>query len=137
VQTTPYKSQSNAGTRGAEESMSDILIQGDAVQALMAEAALKVVKNKLEGYNSPLEAIVTDAFKLNSDAIRAAVYKATAECVSSPDFGAQLVQHLNHKLASLVIAKCSGLVEKSFQGLMQDPILRNKLQSSVIAIIED
>jgi hypothetical protein len=116
--------------------MSDILIDGNAVQSLMAEAALKVFKSKLEGYASPLESIITDAFKLNSDTIRAAVYKATAECVNSPDFAAQLVQHLNHKLANLVINKCAGLVEKSFNSLMQDAVLRNKLQSAVIEIIE-
>jgi hypothetical protein len=114
----------------------DILIEGSAVQSLMADAAMHIFKSKLEGYQSPLEPIISDAFKLNSDTIRAAVYKATAECVSSPDFAAQLVQHLNHKLANLVINKCSGLVEKSFQGLMQDQVLRNRLQSAVIAIIE-
>jgi hypothetical protein len=115
--------------------MSDILIDGDAVQSLMAEAALKVFKNKLEGYNSPLEPIIADAFKINSDTIRGAVYKATHECVSSPDFATQLVHHLNHKLANLVINKCAGLVEKSFNELMQDAVLRNKLQSAVIEII--
>lgn len=115
--------------------MSDILIEGDAVQALMAEAALKIFKSNLEGYKSPLESIIVDAFKINSDAIRAAVYKATAECVNSPDFTAQLVQHLNHKLANLIINKCSGLVEKSFQELMQDAVLRNKLQTAVIDVI--
>lgn len=98
---------------------------------------MKVFKNKLEGYNSPLEPIIADAFKVNSDVIRTAVYKATADCVNSPDFGAQLVQHLNRKLANLVISKCEGLVEKSFQSLMQDAVLRNRLQSTVIAIIED
>jgi hypothetical protein len=116
--------------------MSDILIEGNAVQSLMAEAALKIFKDKLEGYQSPLGPIIEDAFKINSDTIRSAVYKATAECVNSPGFAAQLVQHLNHKLANLVISKCTGLVEKSFQSLMQDQVLRNRLQSAVIAIIE-
>ena len=114
----------------------DILVDSDAVLSIMAEAALKRFKEELEGYSSPLEPIIVDAFKVNSDTIRSAIYKATAECVNSPDFAAQLVEHLNHKLATLVINKCSGLVEKSFQGLMQDAVLRNKLQSAVIAIIE-
>jgi molybdopterin-guanine dinucleotide biosynthesis protein A len=122
--------------RKFEAKVSDILISGDAVQSLMAEAALRVFKSKLEGYQSPLEGIITDAFKVNSDTIRAAVYKATADCVNSPDFANQLTQHLNHKLANLVISKCSGLVEKSFQGLMQDAMLRTKLQSAVVSIIE-
>ena len=116
--------------------MANILISGDAVQSLMAEAAIRRFKEKLEGYGSPLDAIISDAFKVNSDIIRAAVYKATSDCVNSEDFAAQLVQHLNHKLANLIINKCSGLVEKSFQALMQDAVLRNRLQSAVIAIIE-
>lgn len=114
----------------------DIVIDGDAVQSLMAAAAMKIFKDKLEGYSSPLGPIIEDAFKLNSDTIRKAVYKATAECVGSDEFAASLVEHLNHKLANLVINKCAGLVEKSFNGLMQDPVLRNKLQTAVIAIIE-
>ncbi|HSC56456.1 MAG TPA: hypothetical protein VLC51_04605 [Nitrospira sp.] len=115
--------------------MKDILIDRDQILSVMAEATLKRFKDKMEGYQSPLEPIIADAFKVNSDAIRAAIYKATAECVNSPDFATQLVQHLNHKLANLVINKCSGLVEKSFQGLMQDAVLRNKLQAAVIEII--
>lgn len=115
----------------------DILISGDAILSLMAESAVKRFKDKLEGYNSPLDSIIEDAFKIHSDTIRAAVYKATAECVNSPEFGVQLVDHLNHKLANLVINKCSGLVEKSFQNLMQDAALRTKLQSAVVQIIED
>jgi hypothetical protein len=113
----------------------DILISNDALLDLLKEAAMKKFKDKLEGYGSPLEAIVMDAFKVNADTIRAAIYKATEECVNSPDFVSQLVGHLNHKLANLVINKCSGLVEKSFQELMQDAVLRNRLQSAVIAII--
>ena len=115
----------------------DILIDGERLQSLIAEAALARFKGSLEGYKSPLDSIVEDAFKMNSDTIRSAVYKATSECVSSPDFIAALVSHLNHKLANLIINRCSGLVEKSFHQLMQDPFLRNKLQSAVIAIIEN
>lgn len=114
----------------------DILIDGDAVQSLMAGAAMKIFKDKLEGYASPLTPIIEDAFKVNADTIRKAVYAATADCVNSPDFGKQLTEHLNHKLANLVINKCAGLVEKSFQSLMQDQVLRTKLQSAVIEIIE-
>jgi hypothetical protein len=114
----------------------DILIDGDAVQSLMAASAMKLFKDKLEGYQSPLSPIIEDAFKVNSDTIRKAIYKATADCVASPDFGNQLVGALNHKLANLVINKCAGLVEKSFQTLMQDQTLRTKLQSAVLAIIE-
>jgi hypothetical protein len=68
--------------------------------------------------------------------IRSAIYTATGECVNSPEFAAQLTDHLRRKLAVLVINKCSGLVEKSFQELMQDAVLRNKLQSAVIDIIK-
>jgi hypothetical protein len=117
--------------------MQDIVINGNAIQSLMMEAALKVFKDTMEGYRSPLSPIIDDAFKLNSDAIRKAIYTATSQCVNSPDFATQLVQQLNHKLANLVISKCAGLVEKSFNNIMQDPILRTKLQASVIAIIEE
>jgi hypothetical protein len=116
--------------------MSDIVISGDAVASLMAQAATKVFKEKLEGWQSPLGPIIEDAFKINSDAIRKAVYKATSECVNSPDFASQLTSQLNHKLANLIISKCSGLVEKSFNNLMQDAVLRTKLQSAVVEIIE-
>lgn len=116
--------------------MSEILVSKEVVLSVMAEAVVARFKGKLEGYSSPLDSIVEDAFKLNSDTIRKAIYKATSECVGSPDFAEQLRGHLNHKLANLVINKCSGLVEKSFQGLMQDAVLRNKLQTAVIEIID-
>jgi len=116
--------------------MNDIVIKGDAIHSIIAEAAVKVFKEKIEGYRSPLEPIIDDAFKLNSEAIRKAVYSATSGCVNSPDFAKQLVQQLNHKLANLVINKCAGLVEKSFNNIMQDAVLRTKLQTAVIEIIE-
>lgn len=114
----------------------DILIDSDAVLSLMAESAIKRFKEKLEGYGSPLDPIIADAFKVHGETIRAAIYKATGDCVNSPDFKEHLVAALNHKLANLVINKCSGLVEKSFQTVMQDQVLRTKLQSAVITIIE-
>ena len=117
-------------------SKTSILIDGDAVQSLMVSAAMKLFKDKLEGYASPLGPIIEDAFKVNAETIRKAVYTATADCVNSPDFGEQLVEHLNHKLANLIISKCTGLVEKSFQNLMQDAVLRTKLQAAVVTIIE-
>ncbi|WP_152051780.1 hypothetical protein [Tautonia marina] len=116
--------------------MSDIVIKGDAIEAIMAAAAIKVFKDKIEGWQTPLGPIIEDAFKLHSEAIRKAVYTATAECVNSPDFAKQLVHQLNHKLANLVINKCSGLVEKSFNNLMRDEVLRTRLQTAVIEIIE-
>lgn len=124
--------------RGEEgEVKTDILLSNDAVLDLMKEAVLKKFRDKLEGYNSPLEEIISDAFKVNSDTIRRAVYRATEECVNAPEFVGQLVGHLNHKLANLVINKCAGLVEKSFQELMQDAVLRNRLQTAVITIITE
>lgn len=116
--------------------MNDIVIDGKAVQAIMAAAALHTFKEKLEGWQSPLGPIIEDAFKVNADAIRKAVYSATTECVNSPSFQKQLVDQLNHKLANLVINKCAGLVEKSFNNLMRDEVLRTKLQTAVIALIE-
>ena len=116
--------------------MSDVIIDKDALLSLMAGAALTRFKDKMEGWQSPINGIVEDAFKIHSDAIRAAVYKATGDCVNSGDFQQKLTDQLNHKLANLIINKCSGLVEKSFNNLMQDAVLRTKLQSAVIAIIE-
>lgn len=116
--------------------MAKILIDEEQVAALMANAAIMRFKQKLEGYSSPLDSIITDAFTINETAIRKAVHEATTKTVQSESFSKSLLDALNHKLANLVINKCAGLVEKSFQNLMQDPVLRNKLQSAVIAIIE-
>ena len=116
--------------------MSSILLNEEQLESLLATAAIKRFKEKLEGYASPLDGIITDAFKINEPAIRKAVYEATTNTVNSDAFTKSLTDALNHKLANLVINKCSGLVEKSFQTLMQDQVLRNKLQSAVIAIIE-
>lgn len=113
-----------------------ILLDETQLESLMARAAVSRFKEKLEGYSSPLDSIIADAFKMNEAAIRSAVYAATTECVKAESFQKQLTEALNHKLANLVINKCAGLVEKSFQSLMQDQVLRNKLQSAVIEIIE-
>lgn len=117
--------------------MSDIVINGDALNSLLASAALSRFKGSLEGYNSPLDSIIADAFKINSDKVRSAVYKATSAVVGSDDFAEQLQSALSHKLANLIINKCSGLVEKSFQEMMQDMVLRNKLQSAVVEIVSN
>lgn len=117
--------------------MSNIVLNEEQLESLLATAAVRRFKEKLEGYSSPLDGIIADAFKINEPAIRTAVYEATAKTVNSSAFTTSLVDALNHKLANLVINKCAGLVEKSFQGLMQDQVLRTKLQAAVIAIIED
>lgn len=117
--------------------MAKILIDEEQLMSIMAKAAISRFKEKLEGYSSPLDSIITDAFKVNEPTIRKAVYEATTNTVHSDSFGKALTEALNHKLANLVISKCSGLVEKSFQNLMQDQVLRTKLQAAVVSIIED
>lgn len=116
--------------------MSDVLIDSKQVHALMAHSAIAIFKQKLEGYQSPLEPLIKEAFDANASVIRQAIHKATSECVNSPEFAKSLVAALNHKLANLVINTCSGLVEKSFSQLMQDQVLRTKLQAAVIQIVE-
>lgn len=116
--------------------MKDIIIDAKQLEAIIVGAAIVQGKSVLEGWKSPLEPIILDAFKVNDGVIRQKIYAAVEGAVRDENFTASLREALNHKLANLVIQKCSGLVEKSFNNIMQDPILRTKLQTEVVKILE-
>lgn len=116
--------------------MSDIIIKSADLEVILAQAILSKCKERLEGYNSPLNDMIVSIFNEQEPAIKAVVHEAVVGTVASDSFKKSLQDQLNKKLANLVINKCSGLVEKSFNSLMQDQVLRTKLQSEVVKIIE-
>lgn len=116
--------------------MIQVTIDNEAIKELMVKAVEGKITGVLGGYNSPLDKHVKEAFDKESETIRATILEAVSTCVRAPTFKKSLIEALNHKLANLVINRCSGLVEKSFNELMQDAVLRNKLQAAVIKITE-
>lgn len=116
--------------------MIQVNIDQQAIKDMMVKAVEGKIMNVLGGYNSPLDKHVKEAFDKEAETIRTTILEAVSTCVRTPTFKKSLIEALNHKLANLVINRCSGLVEKSFNELMQDAVLRNKLQAAVIKIVE-
>lgn len=116
--------------------MSNIVIKSDDLELIIVQALMTKCKEKLEGYSSPLNETIVSIFNEQEPVIKAVIHDAVVGTVASDSFKKSLQDQLNKKLANLMINKCSGLVEKSFNSLMQDQVLRTKLQNEVISIIE-
>lgn len=114
----------------------DIIISSDTIKDIMVDAVGNRVRASVEGYKSPFDKHIQEAIQEQEENIKQAIHEAVSSAVKAPTFKKGLVEALNHKLANLVINRCSGLVEKSFNDIMQDAVLRNKLQAAVIKIIE-
>lgn len=94
------------------------------------------IKEKLSGYGSPLQSIISDAVKLNDAKIRNIVYSSVSAVVDSEEFKKEMTTQFAHSVArKLTISFSEGLADRAMQAIKSDQVLRAKAISAVEQLI--
>lgn len=102
-----------------------------SVQSSIHEA----IKTKITSYDSPLNPIIIDAFKVHSDSIRGILYEALGECVKTKEFKQSVKEAFYHKVSRALVDGMAGSVDKAVNSFKQDPTIKAKMILAIEEII--
>lgn len=95
----------------------------------------EVIKAKLSGYNSPLDALIVSVVSSRTAALRG-IIETSLDDVLNSNIRDRMKEALEHKLAKLLVQKMEGEVEKRLVDLRTNPEFRAKVTIAVYALVE-
>lgn len=95
----------------------------------------EVIKSKLGGYNSPLDALIVSVVASRTAELRGIVETAIDDVLHS-NIRDRMKEALEHKLAKLLVSKLEGEVEKRLVDLRTNPEFRAKVTIAVYALVD-
>ena len=105
------------------------------VNDCIREGLTEVIKAKLGGDNSPLDAVIQNVVAERKDVIRKLVEESIDGALAG-NFKDSLKDALNHKLAKLLVSKMEGEVEKRLVDLRTNPEFRAKVTIAIYALVD-
>lgn len=89
------------------------------------------VKTKLGGYNSPLDKLIVDLLNQHNAEFRSLLNDAIVSAVSDAEFREEIRGGLRHKLATLLVQRFGGELEKQVNALKSDPASRARITLAI------
>lgn len=114
--------------------MKDIL---KIIQGALESSIHNVIKEKLGGYNSPLEPIIKKVIDTHEARIRCLLNEACENAVTNEDFKENLKKTFNDKLCKLLCSKLDGEIEKRVNELRGSPEFRAKLTLAITNVLNE
>lgn len=103
-----------------------ISLEAQIVNSVKDSLSESIVRS-LEGYNSPLQGIVTTVIQEHSIEIKSIFEKMVKKEIDTAEFSKDLESQFRKKLAQSVISGVDGIVDKEFNNLKQNPVFRSEL----------
>ena len=101
------------------------------------DALLSGIAKMLDsGYSQPVGKIVEAVVTKHRAEIERRVESLILDALQSPRFDVAVREEFERKVAKVLIARCSGSVEKSINDVMQNPSLRARLVLAVEGIVK-
>lgn len=97
----------------------------------------KSVSEKLSGYHSPIEPIIQKCIEEQSAELRNIFLESIRSAVGDKEFRAEIAKAVRHKLASQLIQKFGGELEKQVNLLKSDPVTRSKITVAIDEILKE
>lgn len=94
------------------------------------------VKSKLGGYNSPLDKLIAASLEKHSSEFRDLLESGIASCVVDAEFRDEITKAIQHKLASTLIQRFGGEMEKQVNVLKSDPTTRARITLAIEEIVK-
>lgn len=94
------------------------------------------VKTKFSGYNSPLDKLLQSSLEIYSTAIRNLLESSIASCITDEKFREEIATAVRHKLASTLIQRFGGEMEKQVNVLKSDPTTRARITLAIEEIVK-
>lgn len=106
------------------------------ILSVMQESIHQVVKERVGGYNSPLNPLINDAFKVHETTLRNIIYESMGEAIATVDFKKAVKEAFYHKVARSLIEGVSGSIDRSINLFKQDPVIKAKMVLAIEEIIK-
>jgi hypothetical protein len=96
----------------------------------------KGVSEKFTGYNSPLDDLVKKCLEKFNPQIRSMLEDSIASCIGDAEFREDIAKAVRHKLASTLIQRFGGEMEKQVNVLKSDPTTRARITLAIEEIVK-
>lgn len=77
------------------------------------EGVHTTIWEKLKGYNSPLQKIIDNAFKVHDTKLREIVYSSLSQTLEKKEFVEAVRQAFDHKIARAMVEHLSSTIDKA------------------------
>lgn len=111
-------------------------LEGEVVK-IARGAVQKAVLDSLAGYNSPLSKAVTLAFQKHEPEFVAVVEREIGSLAQDHNLALDIREALRHKLASILVSKVGGEIEKRVNDLRQNPETRARITLALAKMIDE
>lgn len=96
----------------------------------------KGVADKLAGYNSPLEKLMTACFETHRIAMSKLLEESIGSCLTDSEFREDIKKATRHNLAKTLIQRFGGEIEKQVNVLKSDPTTRARIVLAIEEIVK-
>lgn len=95
------------------------------------------VKSKLGGYNSPLDKIINNVLDKHNGELSSLLNDAITSAIGNFEFREEIRNGLRHKLATLLVQRFGGELEKQVNVLKSDPTTRARITLAIEEIVKE
>jgi hypothetical protein len=93
------------------------------------------IKDKLAGYNSPLEKLMANVVEQHAPELRALLVESISTAISDDGFRQAIRDGLRSKLGKILVERFGGELEKQVNLLKSDPVTRARITVAIEEII--
>lgn len=93
------------------------------------------VKNKLSGYGTPLDKLLSDILTENAEKFRVLIGDAISTAVDDKSFREEIKSAVRSNLARLLVARFGGELEKQVNALKSDPATRARITLAIEQLV--
>jgi len=109
----------------------------DDLRNAVKDGLRKAVTEKLTGYNSPLDKMLAGIIEGNGNEIRNLLTSAVASSLSDDEWRESIAKAVRSKLASILIQRFGGELEKQVNTLKSDPATRARITLAIENIVAE
>jgi len=94
------------------------------------------VKTKLTGYNSPLDKLIEETISGHRSEFRQLLEEGISSAIDSNEFRTEIVTAVNRSLATSLVQRFGGEIEKQVNVLKSDPTTRARITIAIEEIVK-
>lgn len=97
----------------------------------------EVIKAKLGGYNSPLDATIKKVFEAEEQGVINVLKSVFQEVIGSEEFKTSIKEEFQRKVAKNLVGMLEGRVENAANTLKNDPLMKSRMILAIENIVNE
>lgn len=94
------------------------------------------VKQKLGGYGSPIDKLISEILIKHDSELRKLLDESITSAIGNQEFREEIRKEIRHRLASLLVQRFGGELEKQVNLLKSDPTTRARITLAIEQIVK-